>query len=150
MPTLGQSREAEAAIERGLGPVARGLIGLTAMLASGLFCLSSSAMSPAWSGYVMAGLTVCLGLACVTRGRFRRFVGSVVGATVFAASLVYLASQFAHGEFVDDRDGPSMVSAGFFFGVFGLPALRFVLRNRFGWGPPPEPLTDEAAPPETF
>lgn len=84
--------------------------------------------------YAFAGFCFLISFACVARGRPRQFVGSVIGAVVFASGLWYLAATLSAGPLASaSRGEPSMLNALLFMGFFGLPGAAYAWRTRFGF-----------------
>ena len=126
-------KEAEKQINRGLSLVPRLLLGTV----SGLFGLMMILIAPPTDKgiffYMFGGFCLLIFIACVTRGRVRQFVGSVIGGCIFLISFAYFASQlFGGGPIFSERSEPSIFNSSLFFFAFGLPGISYMLKARFG------------------
>jgi hypothetical protein len=89
----------------------------------------------AWFSYAFGVFCILIAAAAVLKGRAAQFCGSAVGACVFLSALWYLAHELLSGPIVASSAGePSVVKAGLFLAVFGVPGLLYVLKARFGFG----------------
>lgn len=76
---------------------------------------------------------ISIGIACITKGRIRQFVGSLIALAIFIMSLLYLYGQVAGGTLVSgSRAEPSIINAIFFSSAFGLPSVLYIFKAKFG------------------
>ena len=78
--------------------------------------------SPAF--YLIAVTCLLLCIACIGNTRIRQFLGSCIGAVLFAASMWYGYTRFGQAAFFN---------ALVLFVTFGLPGLAYVVSARFGF-----------------
>jgi hypothetical protein len=124
---------AEQKINEGLSPIARLLLALGSIIFGSVMALVVPPTDKAPSFYVLAGFGFMVALACVTQGRARQFVGSVIGVGLFAFTVTYLGYEVFNGPVVTrNRSEPSIVMAILCFLAFGLPGARYVWKARFG------------------
>ena len=84
--------------------------------------------------HVFGILCLLISVACVTKGRVRQFVGSVIGSALLIVSGWYLYSQLAGGPFFSGRRSePSVMNGWYFFVAFGIPGAAYALKAKFGW-----------------
>jgi len=126
-------RIAEEEIGKGLSLGAR----LTLGIASALFGLTMLLVAPptdkAAYFYMLAGFCFLICIACVTRGRIRQFIGSLIGTALFVLSLSYLGFEAMEGRiFSSSRSEPSLLNAIFFLIAFGIPGAAYAAKARFG------------------
>ncbi len=89
----------------------------------------------AWLSYFLGAFCVLVAMAGLLKGRAARFCGSVVGLSVFAFGLLYLANELLSGPFFSDsRSKPSVLNAIMFMLVFGVPGLVYAIKAKFGFG----------------
>lgn len=85
----------------------------------------------------LAVFCLLIAVACITQGRARRFVGSVVGAAIFVFTSCYLALEIATGAPLRAaRSEPSIGTAALCLMFFGVPGARYAWKVRFGFGAP--------------
>jgi len=128
--------EADQGINEDMSLPARLLLGGSTLLMGGLMVLIASPEEgdKRLFFYAFAGFCFLISFACVARGRPRQFVGSVIGAVVFASGLWYLAATLSAGPLASaSRGEPSMVNALLFLAFFGLPGAAYAWRTRFGF-----------------
>lgn len=90
----------------------------------------------AWFSYAFGVFCILIAAAAFLKGRPARFCGSVVGACVFIIALWYLGYELMTGPIAATAaGGPSVVKAGLFLVVFGIPGLLYAVKARFGYGP---------------
>lgn len=135
-------REAEEAINEGLSPFARILLGSV----SGLFGLVMIVIAPPTDKqvyfYLFGGFCLAICFACVFKGRLRQFLGSLIGLGLVFLSGWYLVSQIMEGgPLFSARSEQSIYNAILFSIFFGIPGLTYMLKARFGLGKkrPPAP-----------
>ena len=94
--------------------------------------------APLFGGF--AGFCFLIAVACVTRSRMRRIVGSLIGAALFTITLGYIGYELLNGPIVSgSRSEPSRVMAIVCFFAFGLPGIRYAWKARFGLSPSKSP-----------
>lgn len=128
-------REAEEQIKKGLSPFTRILLGLV----SGLFGLMMIGIAPDTDKgiyfYLFGGFCLAISLACIFKGRFRQFLGSIIGVCLVILSVWYLASEImGGGPLFSPRSGQSIFNAILFSVFFGLPGLGYAIKAKFGLG----------------
>jgi len=85
--------------------------------------------------YAFGAFCFAIALACVTRGRVARFIGSAVGVTVVGSCLWYVVSAALDVQAGSGREsGPSLIKALALMLIIGLPAGIYVYHARFGLG----------------
>lgn len=128
--------EADQEINEDLSLPARLLLGGSTLLMGGLMVLIASPEEgdKRLFFYAFAGFCFLISFACVARGRPRQFVGSVIGAVVFASGVWYLASTLSAGPLASASSAePSTVNALLYMAFFGLPGAAYAWRTRFGF-----------------
>lgn len=131
-------RAAKYITEEGLSPAARWTLGGISTLFGALTLLSSpQPMSLEVNGSkLLAIFCFFIAAACFTKGRKRQFVGSCIAACIVAVTGWYIAEQVNEGPIHSgERTEPSIINAVLCFGVFGMPALVYLFKARFGVGP---------------
>ena len=133
-------------------PVAEPGLGLGARIVlaffAGVFGIGMIAMASPETGakklffYAFGAFCLLIATACVTQGRFRQFVGSVIGCVAFLVGIVYLGHELLGGRFLSSgRSGTSVFQAVVFLLVFGVPGASYALSHRFGyWKPIDDPI----------
>lgn len=106
-------------------------------LASAVFGLMVILVAPptgkAIHFYGFGAFCLAITLACIFRGRLRRFFGSVIASVVLCAGVAYLGHEIAGGAWISpSRSQPSVLNAVFFLLFFGLPAGIYLFKARFG------------------
>lgn len=87
---------------------------------------------------------IAIALVCFLSGRPARFVGSLIATSILGLSICYLAGQVINGVWSSGaRNKPSILNAAMFLVLFGLPALRYVIHARFGFGEELAPQSDD-------
>jgi len=113
---------------------ARFFLGGIAILLGLLMALIAPDDSARLFFYAFAAFCFLIGLVCFTQGRTRQFCGSVIALCLFAAGVWYLIAQLQAGTVVSgSRSQPSVLNAIVFNVVFGLPAVVYIWRVRFGF-----------------
>ena len=83
--------------------------------------------------YAFGIFCISIGIACVTKGRIRQFVGSLIALAIFIMAIIYLYSQVTGGIlFSGGRSEPSIINAIFFSFAFGLPSVLYIFKAKFG------------------
>jgi hypothetical protein len=127
-------RIAEQQIRSGLSRGARLVLGLSAAVAGIVMFLVAPPTDKAIWFYAFSAFCLLIALACLTKGRVRQFIGSVIGCALFGFSAWYLVSQIMGGPFISgSRNEPSIVNGLFAFGAFGLPGIAYVIAAKFGF-----------------
>lgn len=70
--------------------------------------------------YMFAAFCLMIAIACVTKGRVRQFVGSIIGCALCTIALWYV---------VTASSGDSLM----FLAIFGIPGVAYVYKVRFGF-----------------
>jgi len=84
--------------------------------------------------YLFGAFCLFITAACVTSGRVRKFIGSVIGSAIFIAGLVYLVAEIYAGVFFSGQfSEPSVVNALIYLSVIGLPGASYAYKARFGF-----------------
>ena len=84
--------------------------------------------------YMFGAFCLMIAIACVTKGRVRQFVGSLIGCAVFAIAIWYVVTEVAAGVFRSHSRGePSVLNAIMFFIVFGIPGGAYAYKAGFGF-----------------
>lgn len=127
-------RVANQKINEGLSPVARFILGVF----SGLFGLMMVAIAPESDKqiyfHLFGGFCLFICFACVVKGRFRQFLGSVIGICLLVLSTGYLVSQiFGGGPLFSERSEQSIFNAVLFTVFFGIPGLTYAYKTKFGF-----------------
>jgi hypothetical protein len=123
----------ERRILRGLGLGPRIMLAVFAAVFAAVMFLTAEGPGRTFS-YLFGGLCVVVTLACVLPGRARQFFGSVVGTLLFIAAGWYLYSEIRSGPIFPERPGePSVLFAGLFALICGLPGIAYALTTRFGF-----------------
>lgn len=130
------NEQAERSINQGLSLGARIVIAVFAALFGIVMILIASPESGSKAAffYGFGAFCLCIAIACITRGRVRRFIGSLIGSTIFLAGLAYLAAEVADGVFWSSRrSDPSAYKAVLYLLFIGLPGALYAYRTRFGF-----------------
>ena len=115
---------------------ARLLLGVVSLLVGVLMVLIASPEEGAKKlfFYGFGGFCFLSTLWCVTHGRVRSFVGSLVGVVVCATAIWYLAAMLLAGPATSaSRSEPSVLNALLFLLVFGVPGAAYAWKVRFGF-----------------
>lgn len=126
-------KEAEEQINEGLSPVARVILGFF----SGLFGVMMILIAPPTDKdiffYMFGGFCLLIFFACVTKGKVRQFIGSTIGCSMFALSLVYFGSQLVGDiQLFSKRSQSSLFNSILFFVAFGIPGISYAVKAKFG------------------
>ncbi|WEN15447.1 hypothetical protein PY254_01865 [Rhodanobacter sp. AS-Z3] len=126
-------REAAEAINRGLSLGARLLLGSFSALFGIVMMLTAQPTDNAIFFYLIGAFFLLIAVACVTRGRVRQFIGSVVGCVMFALGVWYLVTEFFRCVYwSDSRAQPSALNACLYLAFIGIPGAAYAYRARFG------------------
>ena len=126
-------RVAEEIINRGLSPFSRILLGLFSGLFGVVIVITAPDTDKAILFYIFGGLFLLISFACVVQGKLRQILGSIIGICLFLVSLIYLIYEILSGPLISgSRAEPSTINAILFLIFFGIPGLRYVLKNMFG------------------
>jgi hypothetical protein len=103
----------------------------------GFIMLMSAADSMAPMGiYLFGSFCFAISLACLTWGRVRQFVGSVISTVIVCLSFWYLWLEINGSTFISgSRSEPSALNAILFSFIFGIPSAIYVFKARFGFHP---------------
>jgi hypothetical protein len=124
---------AEEQINRGLSLGARLTLGFFSASFGIVMLLVAPPTDKAVFFYVFGGFCMLISVACVTRGRIRQFIGSVIGLTLFITSLWYLGAELTAGKILSGSRGePSLMNAFLFLLAFGIPGVVYAAKARFG------------------
>lgn len=84
--------------------------------------------------YAFAGFCFLISFACISKGRSRQFVGSIIGVVVFGSGVWYFASTLGAGSILSSsRAEPSTLNALLFMLFFGVPGAVYAWRSGFGF-----------------
>jgi hypothetical protein len=124
---------AEEHIRAGLSPFARFILGLFAALAGVVMIVVAPPTEKAILFYAFGGFCLLIAVACVTRGRLRQLLGSIIGCGLFGLSAFILYTELRAGPLISGHRGePSVVGAVAFFLAFGVPGISYAIHARFG------------------
>jgi len=126
-------KSAEKEIRRGLSLPARFILGsVSAIFGIGMIMLPISVETAFYSN-AFGIFFLIISLACFTKGKFRQFVGSLMGCSLFLISILYLYSEIATGPlFFERRSEPSVLNAVCFLVAFGIPGISYAAKVQFG------------------
>jgi uncharacterized membrane protein len=126
-------RVAAEKITQGLSLFPRIILAVVSGLFGVVMILVAPPTEKAFYFYSFGLLCILICVACLTTGRLRQFVGSIIGVALFATSLWYLYSQAVGGRIISQgRNEPSLLNSLLFFGAFGLPGIGYAAKVRFG------------------
>lgn len=129
---------AEETINSGLSLGARIMLGFVSGLFGAVMFLIAPPTEKAAYFQLFGGFCMLITVACITKGRARQFVGSLIGSALFILSLSYLGYELLVGEFFSpSRAEPSVKNAVLFLLAFGIPGITYAARARFGRGKAP-------------
>lgn len=127
-------KEAEEVIKRGLSPGARRFLAFfSGFIGTGLYliALNSKAPIPFFAFGTFCNLIV---MVCITKGKIRQFIGSIIGTLIFLFAFIYIYSQLTNGPLNSGaRSEPSIINSIVFMLVFGVPSLIYALKTKFGF-----------------
>ena len=127
-------KAAEEQISKGLSPFSRFILGFFSTLFGVVMVLIAPPTDKAVFFYAFGIFCLLISAACVTKGRVRQFVGSVIGSILLLLSGWYLYSEITDGPlFTGRRSEPSVVNALFFLVAFGIPGVAYAIKTKFGW-----------------
>jgi hypothetical protein len=122
---------------------ARWVLAFFVALGGVIMCLTAPPTDKAPFFYGFGAICFAIAVACVAEGRVAKLFGSIVACVVFALGVAYLGHELWAGPLWSaSRAEPSVENACLFLLVFGVPAIAYVVRARFGLGKaaPPNPL----------
>ena len=126
--------QANKTINQGLSLGARITLGLISGLFGVVMLLIAPPTDKAIYFYLFGAFCLFITVACVTRGRVRQFVGSVIGSAVFIMGLAYLVSELTAGVYWSSRRSePSVFNALLYLFFIGLPGAAYAYKARFGF-----------------
>jgi hypothetical protein len=117
---------------RGLGPVSRGILAFFSTLFGVVMYLAAPDDGKAIYFYAIGALCLVIALACLTKGRVREFFGCVIAAAVVLLSGYFIYAEAMSGQMFPRGGNGSLVGAILFSIAFGVPAIRYIRRVRFG------------------
>lgn len=124
----------EQLVRRGLSPFARFVLGGVAAAFGVMMILIAPQNDKAVFFHGFGVFCLLIAVACLTTGRIRQFVGSVIGIALLALSGWYLYAELTGGPVISARRSePSAFNAWLFFLAFGVPGAAYAIRTRFGW-----------------
>lgn len=84
--------------------------------------------------YMFGAFCFLIAIVCVTKGRVRQFVGSLIGSAVFAFTIWYVVNQVESGVFWSGSLNESSVltAIGSVIGL-GIPGVAYAYKVRFGF-----------------
>lgn len=132
-------KHATETITQGLSPAACYTLGAIAAAFGALTLVTvgdpplDSADGKPMGLYYFAAFCFLISLACFTRGRLRRFIGSIIGCSLFLVGIGYVYSEYTSGtKVLGDRSEPSLVNAVMFLFLIGVPGITFAIKSQFG------------------
>lgn len=132
---VGGHRAAERHLARGLGLGSRIAIALAAFGAAAVvFTLPNAEDAPggrSWIIWVIGGFFAVLGVACIAPAPIARLAGRVVGASLFAFCIAYVANEVAEGDWFGGDGTTGVVNATLALLAFGLPGAYYAFWGRF-------------------
>ena len=127
-------QQANETINEGLSFGARITLGFFAGLFGVVMVLVAPPTDKAVYFYMFGAFCLLIAVACITKGRVRQFVGSVIGGAIFFMALVYVVFEVTAGVFWSGaRSESSVINALMFFVFFGIPGAAYVYKVRFGF-----------------
>ena len=130
-------KEAADQINEGLSLGARIVLGLASLLLALLVLAIDTPPGKALFVYAFSGFSFAIAVACVVKGRLRRFMGSIIGLGLFVISVLYVASELQQGKIISgSRSEPSVMNALLFMFFFGFPGIAYVFKAKFGYKKP--------------
>lgn len=120
-------------IKEGLSPVAKFLLGAVSALFGLIMVSTASATNDPFFATLIGAFCFTITLACITWGRVRQFVGSLIGSALFCLSIIYFGSQVLGEQLLfGSRNEPSILNAVLFIFFFGVPGITYAVTTRFG------------------
>lgn len=121
-------------ISQGLSRGARFILGFFLGLFGVTMILVAPSTDKAIYFYLFGVFCLLISVACITSGRIRQFIASLIGCALFLVSLVYVYAELTGGaRFSGSRSEPSVAHAMLFLVVFGIPGLAYAVWVRFGF-----------------
>lgn len=120
-------------INEGLSLPARILLFVFASMFGLIMFLAAPDNEKTVTYYAFGIFCISIGIACITKGRIRQFVGSLIALAIFIMAIIYLYSQVTGGALVSgSKAEPSIINAIFFSFAFGLPSVLYISKAKFG------------------
>ncbi|MCO1337014.1 hypothetical protein MO867_22070 [Microbulbifer sp. OS29] len=124
--------EAQRVIGKGLSLFSRVLLGLVAGLFGVVMVLIAPGMSKPIGIYGFGAFCIAISLLCVFTGKYRNYLGRLVGAVVFAVSMCFLVNEISGSKLISSSKAePAIINAVLFFLAFGLPGGWFAAKGKF-------------------
>jgi hypothetical protein len=127
-------RIAAQEINKGLSLLPRLILGAFALLFGVVMALVAPPNDKAAYFYAFAIFCLLISVACVTTGRTRQFVGSIIGITLFLLTCGYTIHELLTGApLVGPRSQPNVANSFLCLVFFGLPGIAYAAKARFGF-----------------
>ncbi len=126
--------QANETINEGLSLGARIFLGsIAALFGLMMVLVGKDSLHPV--GVVGFGVfCILIAVACVTTGRARQFVGSIIGTLTFLVGIAYLGHELMAGPAISgSRAQPSVLNAVLYLIFIGIPGASYAYRARFGF-----------------
>jgi hypothetical protein len=121
---------------KGLSVGARVFLGIISALFGFMMIISAEESKFPFAIYLFGAFCFLVMLTCVTSGRVRQFIGSVIGTVIVGLAVWYLCSEISDGPVISDRRSvPSIFNAILFCVFFGVPSAAYVIKAKFGFRP---------------
>ena len=121
-------------ISEGLSLPARIILFIFSSLFGAIMFLTAPDSEKAIYFYAFSIFCFSIGIACISKGRVRQFIGSLIALAIVIMALWYLYSEVVAGVwFSGSRSNPSFLNAIFFSFAFGLPSVLYISKARFGF-----------------
>lgn len=133
-PTENMYQIAEEKINKGLSPIAKAILAVFASLFGvGMILMAPSSENIAYI-YTFGAFCILIAFICISKGRIRQFLGSILGMSLFGIAVVYIYSQFLTGPIDSGHRGePSILNSILFLLAFGIPGISYALKVQFGF-----------------
>jgi hypothetical protein len=120
-------------IKEGLSPVTKFILAVVSALFGLIMVITAPSSQDPFSATMIGVFCFTITLACITWGRVRQFVGSIIGTALFCLSLLYFWSQLTGASLLfSSRSEPSILNAVLFIIFFGVPGITYAFNARFG------------------
>ena len=107
------------------------LLAFVAGLSGAVMILAAPPSDQALYFYMFAGFCFLISIACITRGRIRRFVIGMIGTALFGVSVWYLYVEIITGPLNSGaRSQPSIVNAVLVLIALGVPGLAYAMNAK--------------------